>query len=43
MSVVTTRTPTTQKKKTGRTRRRRPTPTPRFWHQLFKPKSTRQP
>ena len=41
MSVVRTRTPTTQKKKTGHTRRRRPTPTPRFWHQLFQPKSTR--
>ena len=41
MSVVRTRTPTTQKKKTGRTRRRRPTPTPRFWHQFLKPKSTR--
>ena len=40
MSVVSTRTPTTHKK-TGRTRRRRPTPTPSFWHQLFKPKSTR--
>jgi len=40
-SVVSTRTPTTQKKKTGRTLRRRPTPTPSFWHQLFKPKSTR--
>ena len=41
MSVVRTRTPTTQKKQTGRTRRRRPTPTPSFWHQFFKPKSTR--
>jgi hypothetical protein len=38
MSVVRARTPTTQKKKTGRTRRRRPTPTPRFWRQLLKPK-----
>jgi hypothetical protein len=37
---VSTRTPTKQKKKTGGTRRRRPTPTPSFWHQLFKPKST---
>ena len=42
MSVVSTRTPTTQKKKTGRTRRRRPTPTPSFWHQFFEPKSTTQ-
>ena len=41
MSVVRTRTPTTQKKQTGRTRRRRPAPTPSFWHQFFKPKSTR--
>ncbi len=41
MSVVRTRTPTTQKKKTARTRHRRPTPTPSFWHQFFKPKSTR--
>jgi len=41
MSVVRTRTPTTQKKQTGRTRHRRPTPTPSFWHQFFKPKSTR--
>ncbi len=41
MSVVSTRTPTTQKKKTGRTRSRRPTPRPRFWHQFLKPKSTR--
>ncbi len=43
MSVVSRRTPTTQKKKTGRTRRRHPTATPSFWHQFFKPKSTRQP
>jgi len=41
MSVLSTRTPTTQKKKTGHTRHRRPTPTPSFWHQFFKPKSTR--
>jgi hypothetical protein len=41
MSVVSRRTPTTQKKKTGRTRRRHPTATPSFWHQFFKPKSTR--
>jgi len=41
MSVVRTRTPTTQKKQTGHTRRRRPAPTPSFWHQFFKPKSTR--
>jgi len=40
MSVVRTRTPTTQKKQTGRSRRRRPAPTPSFW-QFFKPKSTR--
>jgi hypothetical protein len=38
---VSTRTPTKQKKKTGGTRRRRPTPTPSFWHQFFKPKSPR--
>jgi hypothetical protein len=41
MSVVSTRTPAIKKKKTERTRRRRPTPTPGFWHQFFKPKSTR--
>ena len=41
MSVMRTHTPTTQKKKTRHTRRRRPTPTPSFWHQLFEPKSTR--
>jgi type IV secretory pathway VirB10-like protein len=41
MSVVSTRTPTTQQKKTGRTRRKRPTPLPSFWDRLFKPKSTR--
>src|SRR5437773_5838503 len=41
MSVVRTRTPTTQKKQTGHTRRRHPAPTPSFWHQFFKPKSTR--
>jgi hypothetical protein len=41
MSVVSTRTPTTQQKKTRRTRRKRPTPPPSFWDRLFKPKSTR--
>jgi hypothetical protein len=41
MSVVSTRTPTTQQKKTRRARRKRPTPPPSFWDRLFKPKSTR--
>jgi hypothetical protein len=41
ISVVSTRTPTTQQKKTGRTRRKRPPPSPSFWDRLFKPKSTR--
>jgi hypothetical protein len=40
-SVMTTRTPITQKKKTGRTQRTRATPTPGFWHQLFKSKLSR--
>jgi hypothetical protein len=38
-SVLSTRTPTPQKKPTGHSRPRRPTPKPRFWHQLLKPKS----
>jgi len=41
MSVVSTPTPTTQQKKTRRTRHKRPTPPPSFWDRLFKPKSTR--
>jgi hypothetical protein len=41
MSVMSTRTPITQKKKTGRTQRTRATPTPGFWHQLFKSKASR--
>ena len=41
MSVVSTRTPTAKQKKTRRTRHKRPTPPPSFWHRLFKPKSTR--
>jgi hypothetical protein len=41
MYVVSTRTPTTQQKKTRRTRRKRPTPPPSFWDRLFKAKSTR--
>jgi hypothetical protein len=40
MSVVSTRTPTTPQKKTRRTQRKRPTPPPSFWDQLFKRKST---
>ena len=40
-SVLSTRTPITQTKKSGRTRRNRATPTPGFWHELFKPKSSR--
>lgn len=42
VSVVSTRTPTTQQKKTRRTRRKPPTPTPppSFWDRLFKPKAT---
>ena len=40
MSVVSTRTPTTQQKKTRRTRRKPPTPPPSFWDRLFKPKAT---
>jgi len=41
ISVVSTRTPTTQQKKTRRTRRKRPTQPPSFWDRLFKPNSTR--
>jgi len=41
MSVVSTPTPTTQRKKTRLTRHKRPTPPPSFWDRLFKPKSTR--
>jgi hypothetical protein len=41
MTVMSTRTPIAQKKKTGRTRRKRATPTPGFWHQLLNPKSSR--
>jgi hypothetical protein len=40
MSVVSTRTLTTQQKKTRRTRRKSPTPPPSFWDRLFKPKAT---
>jgi hypothetical protein len=40
MSVVRTGTPTTQRKKTRRGRRSRPTRPPSFWDRLFKPKST---